>query len=135
MASFNNVILMGNLTADPELRQTTTGVSVARFGIAVKRKFGEGTDFFDVVAWRGTAEFVCRYFCKGQAILVCGELQNSKFTDKAGNERTKTEIVADEVTFADTKPRNEAPPEIKPTYHAQNTEKFEEASDDGDLPF
>ena len=145
MASFNKVILMGNLTADPELRQTPSGVSVCRFTIAVQRLYGEKkTDFFEVVAWRVTAEFVSRYFCKGQAILVCGNLQNNEWTDKNGSKRIRTEVIADDVTFADSRQRNEAPEPVTPTFGAvyaaanadqvqQNT--FEVVEEDSDLPF
>ena len=81
MASFNKVILMGNMTADPELKQTTAGLSVCTFSIAVNRRFtqsvqGQQTvDFMNIVAWRQQAEFVSRYFKKGNPILICGQLQ------------------------------------------------------------
>ena len=142
MPSFNKIILMGNLTADPELRQTPSGVSVCKFSLAVARKWGEGdnrvTDFFDVVTWRKTAEFVARYFKKGQAMLVCGELQNESFTDKQGNKRTVSKIVADEVSFTgnktEEKPKSDAV--YTPTPYAQNAaDGFEEVSADADLPF
>ena len=85
MASFNKVILVGNLTADPELKKTPSGVSVTSFSIAVNRRFtkqGEQpqTDFINIVAWRQTAEFVARYFNKGRPILVCGQLQTRSWT-------------------------------------------------------
>ncbi|MCQ2385393.1 MAG: single-stranded DNA-binding protein, partial [Clostridia bacterium] len=82
MASFNKVILIGNLTADPELKQTAQGTSVCSFSIGVSRRFaradqGQTTaDFFNIVTWRQTAEFVVKYFKKGRPILVCGQLQN-----------------------------------------------------------
>ena len=113
MASFNKVILVGNLTADPELKQTPTGISVCRFSIAVQRRFARSNDqngqqptadFFNIVAWRNTAEFVCRSFRKGRPILVCGQLQNRTWTDSQGVKRYATEIVADEVDFVDSKP-------------------------------
>lgn len=105
---YNKVIMMGRLTRDPELKATPNGVSVCKFGIAVDRKFqnkGEEkkADFFNVVAWRQTGEFVSRYFGKGNLILVEGELQTSKFTDKNGNESTWYEIVAERACFTGEK--------------------------------
>ena len=110
MANFNKVILVGRLTADPELKQTTTGLSVCTFSIAVNRRFSKSAegqptaDFFSIVAWRNTAEFVCRSFKKGRPILVCGQLQNRSWTDTQGVKRYATEIVADEVDFVDSRP-------------------------------
>ena len=95
MASFNKVILIGNMVADPELKQTTNGISVVSFRIAVGRKFtktGEQpmTDFIDIVCWRQTAEFVHRYFTKGKSILVCGSLQVRSWVDANNNKRYTT---------------------------------------------
>ena len=108
MASFNKVILVGNMTADPELKKTPSGVSVTSFSIAVNRRFtkqGEQpqTDFINIVAWRQTAEFVARYFNKGKPILVCGQLQTRSWTDQNGQKRYTTEVVADEATFVENK--------------------------------
>ena len=105
---YNKVIMMGRLTRDPELKTTPNGVSVCKFSIAVDRKFqnkGEEkkADFFNVVAWRQTGEFVSRYFGKGNLILVEGELQTSKYTDKNGNEAIWYDIVADRVCFTGEK--------------------------------
>lgn len=101
--AFNKVILVGNITADPELKQTSGGLSVTTFSLAVNRRFkSEGQqecDFINVVAWRQQAEFVCRYFKKGMPLLVCGQLQTRSWTDNQGNKRYATEVVADEVTF------------------------------------
>ena len=159
MPSFNKVILVGNLTADPELKQTPSGVSVCRFTIAVQRRFGgrnvQGqttADFFNVVAWRQSAEFVSRFFKKGRAILVCGQLQNNNWTDQQGNKRYATEVVADEVTFGagkgDSQPQNTAFAGMgdfgsAPAYSAPASApavqpaapKFEEIAGDEDLPF
>ena len=114
MASFNKVILMGRLTATPELKQTPSNVSVTTFTVAVDRRFarsGEGqetADFITVVAWRQTAEFVCRYFKKGRPILVCGSIQTRSWTDQQGNKRYVTEVVADEVSFVESKADSDA---------------------------
>lgn len=106
MPSFNKVILIGNLTSDPELRQTQSGTSVCRFSIAVNRRQDSAgdrkTDFFDIVAWRQSAEFVVRYFSKGKPIVVCGRLQNNHWTDQQGNKRYSTEIIAEELAFAES---------------------------------
>lgn len=134
--AFNRVILVGNLVADPELKTTPNGVSVTRFSIAVNRRFAKNgeTDFFEIVAWRNTAEFVCRHFAKGKPILVSGTLQNRSWTDKEGNKRYATEIVADEVTFVEGKRDNSQPTENNaPSYGVP--EGFEEMSADDELPF
>ena len=103
MASFNKVILMGRLTADPELKQTPNGAAVTTFTLAVDRRFGENKqcDFITIVAWKQTAEFICKYFGKGQAILVCGELQTRTWKDQSGNNRYATEVVANEANFCE----------------------------------
>lgn len=141
MASFNKVILIGNITADPELKQSTSGVSVCSFSIAVNRKAAKNgeCDFINIVAWRQTAEFVSRYFKKGKPILICGQLQTRNWTDNKGNKRYATEVVADEVSFVGN---NESSTEAKPqpsTYtpsgYTQNSQNFEEIPNDGDLPF
>ena len=156
MASFNKVILVGNLTADPELKQTPSGVSVCRFSIAVQRRFGRNeqgqtpADFFNIVTWRQSAEFVSRYFKKGRAILVCGQLQNDNWTDAQGVKHYSTSIVADEVTFADSN-RGESntvtgnasangqqytPDEYGSTaYNSGASASFEEITSDDNLPF
>ena len=105
MASFNKVILIGNMTADPELKQTASGLSVCSFTIAINRRFTKGeqgqqsVDFINIVTWRQSAEFVCRYFKKGNPILICGQLQTRTWTDNQGQKRYATEVVADEVSF------------------------------------
>ena len=100
----NRVILMGRLVADPELKTTTSGISVTSFRIAVDRSYvkaGEQrqADFFDVVAWRSSAEFVCRNFSKGSLIAVDGQLQSRQYQTKDGQNRTAIEVVADNVSF------------------------------------
>lgn len=106
----NRTIQMGRLTRDPELRRTPAGVAVCSFSIACDRDFksanGEReTDFFDVVAWRSTAEFVSKFFSKGRMAVVEGRLQNRDWTDRDGNKRRSTEIIADNVYFGDSKPK------------------------------
>ena len=104
----NKIILMGRLTRDPELRRTGSGTPVTTFSLAVDRDFkgqnGEKeTDFIDIVAWRGTAEFVSKYFTKGRTAVVEGRLQLRDWTDKEGNRRRSAEVVADNVYFGDSK--------------------------------
>ncbi len=145
MASFNKVIMIGNLVADPELKQTPNGIAVTTFRIAVSRRFtrqGEQpqTDFFDIVACRQTAEFVTRFFTKGRPILVCGSLQTRQWNDQNGNKRISYEIVADECTFVENRSANgggrEAPISEMPSYSSPKTDgSFEELSADDELPF
>ena len=151
MATLNKVILIGNLTADPELKQTPSGISVVSFTIAINRRYqsknaGEGqqtADFIGIVAWRQTAEFVSRYFKKGKPILVCGALQSRSYTDAQGNKRYVTEVVADEVGFVENKSDAAGAPQYTPDAYAapsySNTDaaapKFEAVSDEDDLPF
>ena len=108
----NKTILMGRLTKDAELRYTESGVPVASFTLAVDRGFKkegqQNVDFLNIVAWRKTAEFVTKWFSKGQLVAVTGRLQSRSFEDKDGNKRTVTEVVAEEVFFAESK-KNDAP--------------------------
>lgn len=104
----NSVCLMGRLTADPELKSTQSGVSVCSFRIAVDRTYTpkgqeKQTDFINIVTWRSTAEFVSRYFRKGQLVAVQGSIQTSQYTDRDGNKRTAFDVVADNVFFAEKK--------------------------------
>ncbi len=109
----NHIVLMGRLTRDPELRRTGTGIPVVSFSLAVDRDFGKNengereTDFIDIVAWRGTAEFVSKYFSKGRMAVVSGRLQIRTWTDKEGNRRRSAEVVADNVYFGDSKRDNQ----------------------------
>lgn len=99
----NSVSIMGRLTAEPRFNKTNGGINVASFTIAVDRDYGrEGVDFFNVVAWRGTAEFVDKYLHKGQRVALQGRLQARKWTDNDGKERREVEIVAESVYFADS---------------------------------
>lgn len=105
----NHIVIMGRLVRDPELRTTQSGISVTSFTLAVDRDFKsrdtneKGTDFIDVVAWRQTAEFVCKYFSKGRMAVAEGRLQIRDWKDRDGNNRRSAEIVADNVYFADSK--------------------------------
>ena len=133
MASFNKVILMGRLTAAPELKQTGSGLPVTSFTLAVDRKYQKDTekkaDFITVVAWRQTAEFICKYFGKGSAIIICGELQTRSWTDDAGKKHYATEVMASEVSFAESKKSSEAAaPEA-------DADGFVRVDPDEDLPF
>lgn len=128
----NNVIIMGRLTRDPELRRTQGGTAVTSFTMAVDRDFksqsGEKeTDFIDVVAWGKTAEFAANYFTKGRMAIVEGRLQARNWQDKDGNKRKTTEVVADRMYFGDSKQEDK-----KQTAPADD---FAEIEDDGDLPF
>ena len=101
----NVVVLSGRLTADPELKTTANGISVCSFSIAVERRFKSGeerqSDFINIVTWRSSAEFVSKYFKKGQMIAIRGSIQTRRYQDKDGNNRTAFEVVADDVQFAD----------------------------------
>ena len=151
MASFNKVILIGNMTADPELKQTTSGTSVCSFSIAVNRRFAkaeqgqQNVDFINIVTWRQRAEFVCRYFKKGNPILICGQLQTRSWTDNQGQKRYATEVVADEVSFVASAAQTGSmggqggsayTPEAYSTPAASaGPAMFEEIPNDGELPF
>lgn len=122
----NQIIIMGRLTRDPELRRTGSGLAVANFSVAVERDFpnketGEKeVDFIDCIAWRHTGEFVSKYFTKGSMIVVSGRLQIRTWTDKDGNSRKTAEIVADNVYFGESKKKESTtetnPYNITPTY-------------------
>ena len=148
MAGLNKVILMGNLTKDPEYKTTPSGVGVTTFSIAVGRRFAKQgdevtADFFNIVAWRNTAEFVSKYFNKGRAIVVVGSLQNRSWTDQNGQKRYITEVVADECYFAGNSGSGNGQSEGGTFYGAepaaQDTKPaaatFEELSTEDDLPF
>ena len=145
--NLNKVILGGHITHDLELKQTPSGVHTTSFNIAVNRRFSkEGqreVDFITVVAWRQTAEFICRYFKKGSAICVTGSIQTRKWKDKDENNRYATEIIADEAYFVDGKideqgennAHNEDTGFSAPSYQSATPPKFEELKSDDDLPF
>ncbi len=144
----NVAVLMGRLTADPELRYTPGNVPVTTFTLAVGRSYTKAgaerqTDFIDVVAWRSTAEFVTRYFHKGQLIAVNGEIHTRTYQDKQGINRKAFEIIASNVHFAESKRDYAKPaeenhfeaPEPQAAYTGGNIEDFEEITSDDDLPF
>ena len=142
MASLNKVILIGHMTADPELKQTASGVSVCSFSIGVTRKYTKGeqsqSDFINIVAWRSNAEFIARYFRKGSAICICGSLQTRTWTDNNGNKRYATEVVADEASFVERKSDSARTDDYQvPAFNSpvSETPKFEEIAGDDDLPF
>ena len=104
----NNVVLMGRLTAVPELKTTQSGISTVRFSVAVERRYNKQgderqTDFIDCVAWRQTAEFVSKYFNKGSMIAVIGSIQTRNYEDKNGNKRKAVEVQVDNVSFCGSK--------------------------------
>lgn len=147
----NVAVLMGRLVSDPELRHTANDISVTSFTLAVERSYVKsGTerqaDFIDVVAWRSTADFVCKYFRKGQLVAVEGSIQTRTYTDKDGNKRKAVEVVADNVHFAEPKrdsgaapsnyhARNDGAEQPVPAYVSGDTGDFEEIPSDDDLPF
>ncbi len=146
----NKSILVGRLTADPELRQTPSGVSVCTFTVACNRPYktdGERqADFIDVVAWRETAQFVAKYFRKGNAIGIDGSIQTRSYTDKHDHKRKAVEVVAEKVSFVESKSSGGA--DGSSTGHtgaaqgsfdiqrdSNDSDDFEEILDDGELPF
>jgi single-strand DNA-binding protein len=139
MANFNlnKVILGGRITADPELKQTPQGVSVTSFSIAVNRRGKEAqTDFINCVAWRQTAEFICRFFKKGSSICISGNIQTRTWNDQQNNKRYATEVMVDEAFFVDAKSDNpSAYTEETPAFQTAQAPKFEEIAGDDDLPF
>lgn len=136
----NKSIIMGRLVADPEIRTTQNGVSVASLRVAVDRDYtpkGEErqTDFINVTAWRQTAEFISRYFSKGRMIVAEGRLQVRNYEDKSGNKRTAYEIVADNVYFGDSKSESGSTQAKKTVaLTVDDLEDFEDVDDD-EMPF
>lgn len=144
---FNKAILIGRMTADPELKQTQSGIFICNFRIAVDRRFSRDAerkaDFLTIVAWRERAEFVSKYFHKGDPIGIEGSIQTRDYEDKTGARRTAVEIVADNVFFVSGKSsggssapvRTEAPAEANVAYASGAASDFEEVDTDNDLPF
>ncbi|MDY4785496.1 single-stranded DNA-binding protein [Pygmaiobacter massiliensis] len=140
----NDVSLMGRLTADPELRRTSNGVSVTTFTIAVERTYTpqgqeKQADFIDIVAWRNTAEFVCKYFSKGRLIALNGSIQTRPYEDKEGHKRKAFEVVADNVFFCGDKAPAQASADISreaaPAFAQGQSDDFAVCDDNEDLPF
>ncbi len=142
----NKVILMGRLTRDPELKYTPSNVAVCSFSIAVDRRYarpGEQrqADFINIVSWRNTAEFVSKYFVKGQLINVCGSLQTRTWDDAQGVKHYATEVVADEVNFCGDNRNSSSPQGDMNQGFAANTQQspmssgFSPMDTDDDLPF
>ena len=152
MADLNKVILMGHMTADPELKQTTSGISVCSFSIGVNRRYSkadqgqQSVDFINIVAWRQQAEFVSRYFKKGSSIVICGSIQTRNWTDNNGQKRYVTEVVADEVSFGAPAASSQNGVERAqssytpaaygaPSFNSTGSADFEEIPGDESLPF
>lgn len=143
MSDMNSVSLMGRLTADPELKTTQNGISYCRFTVAVNRysKDGEDTaDFISCVAWRSTAEFICKYFLKGNKIALIGSIQTGSYTDKDGRKVYTTDVNTDKVFFCESKKESNSESNTKSS--KSRTSRKEEPIDDevleeisDDLPF
>lgn len=149
----NRIVLMGRLTADPEVKQTNTGTSICRFTIAVERNFAGAdgkrqTDFIPCTAWRQTADFIGRYFAKGSMMAVDGSFQSQRYTDNSGNARTAYTVNVEQVSFAGDKPQDKAPAQsqtqgqIRGQGRPQQRQQYAPAYDDfcefeeyGDMPY
>lgn len=150
--NLNKVILAGRIATEPELKTTPSGVSLVTFSLAVNRRFTSreqgqqsDADFFRITAWRGTAEFIAKYFHKGSAICICGSIQNRTWEDQNGQRRYMTDIIADEANFVENRNSQDngsgyaapnaysAPAFSSPMQN--NAPKFEEIKTDDDLPF
>lgn len=130
---YNKAVLMGRLTATPELKRTNTGYAVTSFSIAVDRNFArqgeeKSVDFINIVAWRQTAEFICKWFVKGNMILIDGEIQTRNYEDKNGQKRIAFEVLANNVSFCGEKVT------VPETVAAAQTET-QTSIDDDSLPF
>ena len=132
----NKVLMVGNLTRDPELSETPSGVAVCKFAIAVSRDYANAdgtkeTDFFNIVAWRGKAEICGKYLKKGNKVAIVGSLQNRSYEDKDGVKRSVTEIIASEVEFLTPKQQEEKETVVSVTRSRPQLEPI----DDNQLPF
>jgi single-strand DNA-binding protein len=135
----NKIFIMGRLTRDPELRRTQNGTAVTSFSLAVDRDFknadgSKDTDYIDVVAWRGAAEFVAKYFAKGRMAVVEGRLQMRDWTDKEGNKRRNAEVLADSIYFGDSK-KNTEDRDGRYGGEGRSSGFYEIDEEDEDLPF
>ena len=137
---FNLVVLTGRLTADAELKTTANGIPVTTFSIAVERRYRSGeerqADFINIVAWRQTAEFITKYFKKGNMIGIEGSIQTRRYEDKNGNSRTAFEVIANNVQFVESK-RDSAPATESASFSNAGVDDFADLGDasDDDLPF
>lgn len=143
----NNVSLIGRLTADPELKTTQSGINTVRFSVAVDRQYtkqGEEkqADFISVVAWRQTAEFICKYFAKGRRIAITGRIQTGSYTDRDGKKRYTFDVVAENVEFCDSK-QEVSNSEVRSTYSvpsdnaaiSDSIDAIVDGQNNEDLPF
>lgn len=150
MASFNRINIIGNLTKDPELRQTTSGISVAPFSVAVNERLKDGTEevtFFECVAYDKKAEFIARYLKKGSPVFIDGKMKSRKWTDKQGQTRVQWEVLVNEVVFISAGRENTPQDAITgygastnptanvPSAYGGKSPAFEEVPDYGALPF
>ena len=137
----NKVFLIGNLTRDPELSETNSGIAVCRFGLAVNRQYASSdgereTDFFQVTAWRGTVENVARYCKKGHKVAVVGSIQMRSYEDREGVKRTAVDIVAQDVEFLTQRARDDDGQYDESAPRRQGAKpQLEAFDDDGDIPF
>jgi len=139
----NKVFLIGNLGADPELRSTTSGISVCSFRIGVSRRFKDAngetqTDWINIVAWRQLGELCAKYLAKGRKVAIAGSLQSRNYEDKAGNKRVAYEVVADDVEFLT--PRGDAPSSSPANFSSPDHNSFDDVAgftemEDSALPF
>lgn len=130
----NRVFLIGNLTHDPELTETQSGISVCRFSIAVNRRSSDGerkADFFNVTAWRGLGETVARYAQKGNKLAVCGNIELREYEDREGVKRTAIDIIAQDIEFLTPKPQEES----APAHSERKKPALQSFDDDNDIPF
>lgn len=134
--NLNKVVLAGRLTADVELKQTPSGVSVCSFSLAINRKYSKESeqqaDYISCVAWRNTAEFISKYFRKGSALCISGSIQTRSWTDSNNQKRYATEVVIDEAMFVDGK--NDSKGTEAPSLN-NGAPNYEEMNADDDLPF
>jgi len=136
----NKVFLIGNLTRDPELSETPSGVAVCRFAIAVNRRFASAdaerqTDFFNITAWRGLAETVARFTKKGSKVAVAGSIQIRNYEDNQGQKRTAVDIIADEVEFLNSRSADSDGEYSAPAPAQKRKPALEAFDDDSDIPF
>ena len=132
----NHGSYVGRLTADPELKQTQNRISVCSFTLAIDRPgTRDKTDFINFVAWRQTAEFICKYFRKGQKIALTGYLTSRRYEDKNGNQRTAFEVVVDRAEFVERRAEEEQQPRNPGGIEYLNQQGFEKIPPEEDLPF